>query len=73
MAGVRSALARMGLAAPPVEPHEFESAMHLLYAPAPGPTVASVPNVITPATSARCAREGCDRPQSDPIHRLPED
>ena len=69
---IRSGLARMGLAAAPLEPHEFESAMHLLFAPA-APSLASVPNVITPVSSARCARDGCDRPRADPIHRLGDD
>jgi len=69
---IRSGLVRMGLAAAPLEPHEFESAMHMLFAPA-APSMASVPNVVTPVSSARCARDGCDRPRADPIHRLPED
>ena len=72
MTSVRSALASMGLVSEPPGPHEFESAMHLLFAPA-APSPASVPNVVTPVTSERCARQGCDRPQADPIHRLPED
>jgi hypothetical protein len=69
---LRAVLVRMGLAAAPLEPHEFESALHLLFAPAPGPSVATVPNIVTPTTSARCTRDGCDRPRADPIHRLPE-
>ena len=69
---IRSGLARMGLAAAPLEPHEFESAMHMLFAPA-APSMASVPNVVTPVTSARCARDGCDRLRADPIHRLGDD
>jgi hypothetical protein len=67
--GIRSGLARLGLAAAPLEPHEFESSMHMLFAPA-APSMASVPNVVTPVTSARCARAGCDRPRADPSHRL---
>jgi hypothetical protein len=69
---VRSTLARMGLVAPPVEPHAFEVAMHLLSHPAPGPSVASVPHIVTPTSSAVCARDGCGRPQADPIHTIPE-
>ena len=71
-ANIRSGLARLGLAAEPLEPHEFETAMHLLYAPA-APSLASVPNIVTPSTSARCAHDGCDRPRADPIHRAPEE
>ncbi len=56
----------------PLGPHEFESAMHMLFTPG-APSIASVPNVVTPITSARCARDGCDRPQADPIHRLADD
>ena len=70
--GIRSVLARTGLVAAPLEPHEFESAMHMLYAPPPGASLATVPNIVTPVTSERCGRDGCDRPRSDPIHRLPE-
>jgi hypothetical protein len=71
IAGIRSALARMGLIGRHPEPHDFETSMHMLYAP---PTsVASVPNIVTPTSTERCARDGCDRPRSDPIHRLPED
>jgi hypothetical protein len=70
--GIRAGLARMGLAAAPLEPHEFESAMHMLFAPA-APSMASVPNVVTPVSSTRCARDGCDRPRADPIHRLRDD
>jgi hypothetical protein len=69
---MRSALARMGLAAEPLGPHDFESGMHLLFAPA-APGIASVPNVVTPVESTRCARAGCDRPRADPIHRIDED
>lgn len=69
---VRSVLVGLGLADERLAPHDFESAVHLLYAPAPGPTVASVPNIVTPATSARCVHDGCDRPRSDPIHRPAE-
>ncbi len=48
--------------------------MHLLFDPASaGPSVATVPQIVTPVTSERCARDGCDRPRSDPIHRIPED
>lgn len=72
MARIRSALARIGLAAEPLGPHEFESAQHLLFAPA-GPTVASLRNIVTPITSSQCAHDGCDRPRADPIHRLPDD
>ena len=71
-ASMRSALARMGLVAEPLGPHEFESAMHMLFAPA-SPSLASVPNIVTPVESTRCARSGCDRPRADPIHLLPED
>ncbi len=67
----RSALARFGLAHEPLEPHEFEGAMHLLFAPA-APSIASVPNVVTPV-STMCAHDGCDRPRADPIHRLAEE
>jgi hypothetical protein len=63
----------MGLVAAPLEPHEFESAMHMLYTPPPGASLATVPNIVTPVTSERCARDGCGRPPADPIHRLPED
>ena len=72
MSRIRHALASAGLVREPLESHEFESAIHLLFNPA-GPTVASVPNIVTPSTSARCARDGCDRPRSDLIHRIPED
>jgi hypothetical protein len=73
MNGIRSALARTGLVAEALRPHEFESAMHMLFAPAAGPSVASVPNVVTPVTSATCARDGCGRPRADAIHRVPEE
>ena len=46
-ASMRSALARMGIVAEPLGPHEFESAMHMLFAPA-SPSLASVPNIVTP-------------------------
>jgi len=72
MKDMRSTLARLGLAREPLGPHEFESAMHLLFAPA-APSIASVPNVVTPVSSERCARDRCDRPRADPIHRLAED
>jgi hypothetical protein len=70
---IRSALVRAGLLSPPVEPHEFETAMHLLSHPASGPSVATVPHIVTPNASARCARDGCDRARTDPIHTIPED
>ena len=70
---IRSALVRAGLIAPPVEPHEFVTAMHLLSHPAPGPSVATVPHIVTPNESARCARDGCDRVRTDSIHTIPED
>ena len=72
LSGIRSALARVGLIAGPLEPHDFESAMHMLFAPPTGPGFATMPNVVTPITSSRCARDGCDRPRSDSIHRPPE-
>lgn len=70
--GLRDLLVNARLARGPLEPHEFESAIHLLFNPA-APSMASVPNIVTPATSALCARDGCDRPRADPIHRIPED
>ncbi|HEU0243268.1 MAG TPA: hypothetical protein VFQ75_05140 [Candidatus Limnocylindrales bacterium] len=73
MTRIRSGLARTGLVAVPLRPHEFESGIHMLYRPPVGPTVASVPNMVTPADSARCARARCDRPRADPIHRIAED
>jgi hypothetical protein len=72
MPGIRDALASAGLIRKPLEPHEFERAIHLLFNPA-APSPASVPNIVTPSTSARCARDGCDRPRGDLIHRIPED
>jgi hypothetical protein len=49
IAGIRSALARMGLIGRHPEPHDFETSMHMLYAP---PTsVASVPNIVTPTST----------------------
>ncbi len=47
--------------------------MHLLSHPASGPSVATVPHIVTPNASARCARDGCDRVLTDPIHTIPED
>jgi hypothetical protein len=73
LTSMRSALVRAGLASPPVEPHQFEIAMHLLSHPASGPSVATVPHVVTPTESAHCARDGCGRGRSDPIHRIPDD
>ena len=72
MRRVRSALIRMGLASPPYEPHEFERAMQMLtHPPSAGPSVATVPHVMTPMTSSeRCARDGCGRPFNDPIHQF---
>jgi hypothetical protein len=56
------------------EPHEFERDMHMLYRPAPGPSVATVGNLVTPRSSAeRCARDGCGRPANDSIHHVSED
>ena len=69
---VRSTLARLGLVAPPLEPHEFEVAMHLLARGASTP-VAQVPNIVTPTETAHCGRDGCGRVRSDPIHTIPED
>ena len=70
---VRSALARAGLVAPPLAPHEFEVAMHLLSHPASaGPSVATVAHIVTPTESAHCAHDGCDRVRTDPIHTIPE-
>jgi hypothetical protein len=71
---LRSGLARAGLVSPPVEPHEFEVAMHLLSHPASsGPSIATVPHIVTPTTSSRCARSGCDRVRNDPIHHIADD
>ena len=71
MGRLRSALVRTGHASPPFEPHEFERVMHLLsHPPSAGPSVATVPHIVTPtSSSARCAREGCGRPMNDPIHQ----
>ena len=68
---IRSMLARMGFVAPPLVPHEFEVAMHLLARGTSTP-VAMVPNIVTPTETAVCAHDGCGRSRSDPIHRLPE-
>ena len=73
MGRIRAALVRAGLVAPPLEPHEFEVAMHLLSHPTAGPSAAAVPHIVTPTSSARCAHEGCDRVPGDPIHTIPED
>ena len=69
--GVRSTLTRMGLVAPPLEPHEFEVAMHLLARGASTP-VAQMPHIVTPTDSAQCSRDGCGRVRTDPIHTIPE-
>jgi hypothetical protein len=69
---IRSALVRAGLISPPLVPHEFETAMHLLARGSSTP-VAQVPNIVTPTEGAHCARDGCDRDRNDPIHHLPED
>lgn len=69
---IRSALVRMGLAAPPLEPHEFEVSMHLLARGSSTP-VAQIPHIVTPTASAHCSRDGCGHGRTDPIHRLPED
>jgi hypothetical protein len=70
---IRSALVRAGLISPPLEPHEFETAMHLLsHTASAGPSVATVPNIVTPTESAHCARDGCDRARHDPIHTIPD-
>jgi hypothetical protein len=74
MKGVRRALARLGLADEPLDPgetHEFENDMQMLFAPAL-PSIASVPNVLTPIKSEKCARAGCDRLRADPIHAVSE-
>jgi hypothetical protein len=68
---IRSTLARMGLVAPPLEPHDFELAMHLLARGTSTP-VAQVPNIVTPTETAVCGRDGCGRVRTDPIHRIPE-
>jgi hypothetical protein len=71
MRSIRDVLADMGLVRRPPEPHEFETAMHMLFNPAAG-TVGSTPNIVTPPSSAGCARDGCDRPRDDAIHRIAE-
>ena len=71
MGRIRSALERAGLVSPPLVAHDFETAIHLLSRPASaGPSVATVPHIVTPTTSARCARDGCDRARNDPIHNV---
>ena len=71
MRSIRLVLADLGLFRRPLEPHEFETAMHMLFNPAAG-TVGATPNVVTPSSSAECAHDGCDRPRADPIHRIVE-
>jgi len=57
-----------------LEPHEFESAMRMFsQPPAAGPSIATVPTVMTPVTSTECARQGCGRARNDPIHRIAGD
>jgi hypothetical protein len=57
-----------------LEPHEFESAMRMFsQPPAAGPSIATVPTVMTPVTSTDCARQGCGRARNDPIHRIAGD
>ena len=68
---IRSTLARLGLVTPPLEPHDFEVAMHLLARGTSTP-IAMTPNIVTPTATAVCAREGCGRGGGDPIHRMPE-
>ena len=47
--------------------------MHLLsQPPTGGPSVATVPHVVTPSASARCTRDGCGRVRTDPIHLVPD-
>ena len=72
---IRSALVRAGLAKPPFEPHDFERTMTMAsQPPSAGPSVATVPHVLTPISAGRlCTREGCGRTMSDPIHRNPSD
>ena len=73
MVAIRTALVRAGLASPPLEPHAFEITMHLLSHPAAGPaSLATVAHIVTPTETAHCARDGCGRVPSDPIHRIPE-
>ena len=46
----------------------------LSHPPSAGPSVATVPHVMTPvSSSARCAREGCGRPMNDPVHQVSAD
>jgi hypothetical protein len=71
MGRVRSALVRAGFVAPPLEPHEFEVAMHLLARGLSTP-VAMVPNIVTPTETAHCGRDGCGRVRTDSIHTVPE-
>jgi hypothetical protein len=48
---LKGLLVRVGLAAPPLEPHAFESAIHLIpQPPSAGPSIATVPTAITPMT-----------------------
>ena len=71
---LRSVLVRIGLADAPLGPQAFESAIHLIpQPPGAGPSITTVPTVITPITSTDCARRGCGRPQGDPIHRIADD
>jgi len=57
-----------------LEPHAFESAMRMFsQPPAAGPSIATVPTVMTPVTSTECARQGCGRARNDPIHRIAGD
>jgi hypothetical protein len=71
---LKGLLARIGRGAAPLEPHAFESAIHLIpQPPASGPSITTVPTAITPITSTECARHGCGRPKGDPIHRIAED
>jgi len=70
---VRSALVRAGLARPPLEPHDLERDMHLLYVPGPGSPVASVPHPVSPLSSTeRCARAECGGCTNDPTHHIAE-
>lgn len=75
--GVRSALVRAGLVRPPLEPHEYEPDLRVAYRPAPGPSAARLATVVSPIaardSAERCARRGCGRPPSDPIHGVGED
>jgi hypothetical protein len=57
-----------------LEAHAFESAMRMFsQPPSAGPSIATVPNLMTPVTSTECARAGCGRARNDAIHRIPED